>query len=77
VLSGQTWEGIEWLGGAWRMTAYVPFTELNDGKVIGALEITHPLISDAFSDFVRNVRIGGNGGTLAFDDQGRQIVESG
>lgn len=75
VLSGQSWEGIEWLGGAWRMTAYVPFTELNDGKVIGALEIAHPLISDAFSGFVRNVRIGGHGGTLAFDSQQRTIVD--
>lgn len=75
VLSGQTWEGMQWLGGAWRMTAYVPFTELNDGRIIGALEIAHPLISDAFSDFVRNVRIGDHGGTLAFDAQGRQIVD--
>lgn len=75
VLSGKTWEGLQWMGDAWRMTAYVPFTELNDGKVIGALEITHPLISDAFSGFVRNVRIGGKGGTLAFDVQGRQIID--
>lgn len=75
VFSNQTWEGLQWLGGAWRMTAYVPFTELNDGKVIGALEIAHPLVSEAFSDFVRNVRIGSHGGTLAFDAQGRQIVD--
>ena len=33
------------------------------------------LISEAFAEFVRNVRIGEHGGTLAFDSQGRAIVE--
>ncbi|WP_371877425.1 methyl-accepting chemotaxis protein [Desulfomicrobium sp. ZS1] len=74
ITSGQSWEGLVWLGGAWRMAAYVPFTDLNEGKVIGALEITHDLISDAFADFVRNVRVGGHGGTLAFDALGRDII---
>ncbi|MBE1426317.1 methyl-accepting chemotaxis protein [Desulfomicrobium macestii] len=74
VLSNQSWEGIVWLGGSWRMAAYVPFTDLNEGKVLGALEITHPLISDAFADFVRNVRVDGHGGTLAFDALGRDII---
>ncbi|SFL72994.1 Methyl-accepting chemotaxis protein [Desulfomicrobium norvegicum] len=74
VMANQSWEGIAWLGGAWRMAAYVPFTDLNEGKVLGALEITHPLISDAFADFVRNVRVDGHGGTLAFDALGRDII---
>lgn len=74
VMGNQSWEGIVWLGGAWRMAAYVPFTDLNEGKVLGALEITHPLISDAFADFVRNVRVDGHGGTLAFDALGRDII---
>ena len=74
VLSGRSWEGLVWLGGAWRMAAYVPFTDLNEGKVIGALEITHPLVSDAFAEFVRNVRVGGHGGTMAFDAHGREII---
>lgn len=74
IFSNQNWEGLVWLGGAWRLAAYVPFTDLNEGKVIGALEITHPLISDAFADFVRNVRVDGHGGTLAFDAHGRDII---
>ena len=74
IISNRNWEGLVWLGGAWRLAAYVPFTDLNEGKVIGALEITHPLISDAFVDFVRNVRVNGHGGTLAFDAHGRDII---
>jgi len=74
IASGKSWEGLVWLGGAWRMAAYVPFTDLNEGRVIGALEITHDLISGAFADFVRNVRVGGHGGTLAFDALGRDII---
>jgi methyl-accepting chemotaxis protein len=74
LLAGQSWEGLQWLGGAWRMAAYVPFTELNEGRIVGALEIAHPLVSDAFAGFVRGVRVGGSGGTLAFDGQGREIV---
>jgi methyl-accepting chemotaxis protein len=74
ITSGQSWEGLVWLGGAWRMAAYVPFTDLNEGRVIGALEITHDLISAAFADFVRNVRVGGHGGTLAFDALGRDVI---
>ena len=74
VMANQSWEGIVWLGEAWRMAAYVPFTDLNEGKVLGALEITHPLISDAFADFVRNVRVDEHGGTLAFDALGRDII---
>jgi methyl-accepting chemotaxis protein len=74
ILSGQSWEGLVWLGGAWRMAAYVPFTDLSEGRVVGALEITHPLVSDAFAEFVRKVRVGGHGGTMAFDAQGREII---
>ncbi len=74
IMSGQNWEGLVWLGGAWRMAAYVPFTDLNEGRVIGALEITHNLVSDAFADFVRNVRVGGHGGTLVFDALGREVI---
>jgi len=74
VLSGQTWEGLVWLGGEWRMVAYVPFTDLNEGRIIGALEIAHPLVSDAFAEFVRKVRIGGHGGTIAFDALGREVI---
>lgn len=75
VMSGQTWEGLQWLGGAWRMAAYVPFTGLNDDRVVGVLEIAHPLVSDAFAEFVRHVRVGGHGGTLAFDGRGRLVVD--
>ena len=75
ILLNKPWEGLVRLGGAWRLSAYVPFTDLGGTQVLGALEITHPLISDAFSEFVRNVRIGEHGGTLAFDSQGRAIVE--
>ena len=74
LLAGQSWEGLQWLGGAWRMVACVPFTELNEGRIVGALEIAHPLVSDAFAGFVRGVRVGGFGGTMAFDGQGREIV---
>lgn len=74
ILSGKTWEGILRLGNAWRMAAYVPFTDLTEGKIIGALEIIHPLVSDAFADYVRAVRVGGYGGTFAFDGHGREII---
>jgi methyl-accepting chemotaxis protein len=75
VLAGKTWEGLVWLGGAWRMAAYAPFTDLTGSEVLGALEITHPLISDAFAEYVRRVRVGGHGGTLAFDAEGRTVVD--
>lgn len=75
ILLNKPWEGLVWLGGAWRLAAYAPFTDLGGTQVLGALEITHPLISEAFAEFVRNVRIGEHGGTLAFDSQGRAIVE--
>ena len=75
VKAGQAWEGLVWLGGAWRMAAYVPFTDLTGAEVLGALEIAHPLISDAFANFVRGVGVGGHGGTLAFDAQGRRIID--
>ncbi len=75
VLTGKPWEGLVWLGGAWRMAAYVPFTDLAGSEVLGALEITHPLISEAFAEYVRRVRVGGHGGTLAFDAEGRAVVD--
>lgn len=74
IVSGQPWDGLVWLGGAWRMTAYVPFTDLAGTEVLGALEISHPLVDDSFARFVRGVGIGGHGGTLAFDAQGREII---
>ncbi|WP_459825745.1 methyl-accepting chemotaxis protein [Desulfomicrobium salsuginis] len=75
IRAGQPWEGLVWLGGAWRMAAYVPFTDLTGTEVLGALEIAHPLISDAFAHFVRGVGVGGHGGTMAFDDQGRSVID--
>jgi methyl-accepting chemotaxis protein len=75
VRAGQPWEGLVWLGGAWRMAAYVPFTDLTGVEVLGTLEIAHPLISEAFSDFVRGVGVGGHGGTLAFDARGRTVID--
>jgi len=74
VLAGQTWEGLVWLGGAWRLAAYVPFTDLGGTEVLGALEITHELISEEFASFVRSVGFGGHGGTVAFDAAGRTII---
>ncbi len=75
ILANKPWEGLVRLGGAWHLSAYAPFTDLGGTRVLGALEITHPLISDAFAAFVRNVRVGEHGGTLAFDSNGRVIVE--
>ena len=75
ILANKAWEGLVWLGGTWRMVAYVPFTDLGGSQVLGALEITHPLISDAFAEFVRNVRVGEHGGTLAFDSHGRTVID--
>lgn len=46
VACRQGLEGLVWLGGAWRLTAYEPFTDLTGKQVLGALEIAHPLISD-------------------------------
>jgi methyl-accepting chemotaxis protein len=74
VVSGQPWDGLVWLGGEWRMAAYVPFTDLAGSEVLGALEITHPLVNDSFARFVRGVGVGGHGGTLAFDPQGRETI---
>jgi methyl-accepting chemotaxis protein len=75
ILENKPWDGLVWLGGAWRLSAYVPFTDLGGTQVLGALEITHPLISEAFAEFVRGVKAGEHGGTLAFDSQGRRIVD--
>ena len=75
ILANKPWEGLVWLGGAWRMSAYVPFTDLGGSQVLGALEITHPLVSEAFAEFVRKVRVGEHGGTLAFDAKGRAIID--
>lgn len=75
VAAGKVWEGLVWLGGAWRLTAYEPFTDLTGKQVLGALEIAHPLISDAFAKYVRKVGVGIHGGTVAFDAQGRVIID--
>ena len=75
ILAGRGWEGLVRLGKTWRLAAYVPFTDLSGSEVLGALEIAHPLVSDAFADFVRNVRVGGQGGTLAFDADGRAVID--
>ena len=75
VLAGRTWEGLVRLGGVWRMAAYAPFTDLTGSEVLGALEITHPLVSDAFADYVRSVRVGHHGGTLAFDAGGAAVID--
>jgi methyl-accepting chemotaxis protein len=74
IAAGETWEGLVRLGGAWCMVACVPFTDLGGDRILGALEITHPLISDAFANFVREVGVGGHGGTLAFDGDGREVI---
>lgn len=74
ILANKPWEGLVMLGGAWHLSAYAPFTDLGGSRVLGALEIAHPLISDAFAAFVRNVRVGEHGGTVAFDSNGRVIV---
>jgi methyl-accepting chemotaxis protein len=74
VQKGNGWEGLAWLGGMWRMVAYAPFTDLAGEKILGALEIAHPLVSDTFAHFVREVGVSGHGGTLAFDADGREII---
>ena len=74
VRAGKTWEGLVRLGGAWRMAACVPFTDLGGDTILGALEITHPLVSPAFAHFVQEVGVGGHGGTLAFDGEGREVI---
>ena len=76
VEAGQGWEGLAYLGGQWRLVAYEPFTDLSGDQVLGALEIAHPLISEAFASYVRKVGIGGQGGTMAFDGQGRTVIDS-
>lgn len=76
IEAGQGWEGLAYLGGQWRLVAYEPFTDLTGDQVLGALEIAHPLISEAFASYVRKVGIEGQGGTMAFDSQGRTVIDS-
>ncbi len=73
LIQGKPASGLMFVGGAWCLAAQTPIRDLS-GTVIGALEVAHPLVSPEFAAFVREVNVGGHGGTFAVDGQGRIVI---
>lgn len=73
IMSGNQSALIMPLGNTWRIVAYEPIKDLA-GEVLGMLEISHPLLSDAFAEFVCHINVNGDGGTFVLDAQGRSVI---
>ncbi|NCD26333.1 MAG: PAS domain-containing protein [Deltaproteobacteria bacterium] len=71
---GEAVSGLMLLDGVWHLTAQTPIRDLA-GTVIGALEVARPLVSPEFAAFVREVGVGGHGGTFAVDRSGRMVID--
>lgn len=66
VMLGEDYVGQEQFGHVWHHVGMTPIHDLG-GEVIGALEVSRPLISADFAAFVRTVSVGQGGGSFALD----------
>ncbi|MCG2732868.1 methyl-accepting chemotaxis protein [Pseudodesulfovibrio aespoeensis] len=69
VLTGERYEGMSRIDGRSYVTAYDPIRDF-DSKVIGALEVAHPVIPDELAQYIGKVTVGGKGFSYVFRPDG-------
>jgi len=60
ILAGERYEGIASIGGRWCVVAYESIRNFDD-TVIGALEVSRPVIDPDFAAFIASVNVSGKG----------------
>jgi len=74
IEGGKRFEGIVSLAGGWYVVACEAVRDYDD-KVMGALEVARPVISNDFSEFIKSVTVGGKGYSYVFRSNGEFPVE--
>jgi methyl-accepting chemotaxis protein len=57
VLRGETFQGKTFVVNDWFLTAYAPLYDWDD-KIVGAMQVSRPLLNSQIKDFISNVKIG-------------------
>lgn len=65
ILAGERYEGLATVGDQWYVVAYEGVRNF-DEKVIGALEVARPVISEDFASFITATSVGGKGYSFVF-----------
>ena len=60
VMEGTQFQGMMTIAGDWYIVTYESIRDF-DEKVIGALEVARPVITDDFAAFIQSVNVGGKG----------------
>jgi methyl-accepting chemotaxis protein len=60
--------------GGWRMMMFKPLKGRFEGKILGALSVSRPILTAEFIDLVQSTNVGGKGAAFVFDGQKQILV---